>query len=350
MFNEIKEYCKNCERCCVAKSENQQIRAATNHLLANQPLQIIAIDFTVLEPSKGKENVLVMTDVFTKFTQAVTTSDQKASTVALCLIQQWFHHYGVPDRIHSDQRRNFESDIIVHFCKIYDIQKSKTTAYHPEGNGQTERLNRTLHNLLRTLPPQKKKLWPDNLFDVTFVYNVSPNSSTGYSPFFLFFGRKPKIPVDFIVSSTLSDSVSDSDVNYDEYIQEHRKSVSELFQHAKRNLERNASQRKDRFDAKMVDPPIDVGDEVFIRNRGFTGRHKLQDVWSTTRYRVQTAIDSVYTVVSDTGQQRTLHRREINRVPSKYTSSNNYTACDVNPSLTLRRSLRLRDKQESMWD
>lgn len=350
MFSEIKEYCKNCERCCVAKSENQQIRPAMNHLLANRPLQILAIDFTVLEPSKGKENVLVMTDVFTKFTQAVATRDQKASTVALCLIQQWFHHYGVPDRIHSDQGRNFESDIIKQLCKIYDIQKSRTTAYHPEGNGQTERFNRTLHDLLRTLPPQKKKLWPDHLSDVTFAYNVSPNSSTGYSPFYLFFGRKPKIPVDFIVSSTVSDSVSDNDVNYDEFIQEHRNNASELFQHAKRNLEKNASQRKDRFDAKMVDHPIGVGDEVFIRNRGFTGRHKLQDLWSTTRYRVQTAKDSVYTVVSDTGQQRTLNRRDIKRVPPKYISSDNCHARDVKPSLSLRRSLRLRDKQKSMWD
>lgn len=104
----------------------------------------------------------------------------------------------------------------------------------------------------------------DQLSDVTFAYNVSPNSSTGYSPFYLFFGRKPKIPIDFIVSSTVSNSVSNSDVNYDKFIQEQRKNVSELFNHAKSNLEKNASQRKDRFDAKMVDPPIDVGDTVFI--------------------------------------------------------------------------------------
>lgn len=86
---------------------------------------------------------------------------------------------------------------------------------------------------------------------------------------------------------------------YDEFIQEHKKNVSEFFQHAKRNLERNVSQRKKtRFDVKMVDPPIDLGDEVLIRNRGFTIRHKLQDLLSTTRYRFQTDKDSVYTVVT----------------------------------------------------
>ena len=103
-----------------------------SHLLATRPLQIVAIDFTVLEISKDQENVLVMTDVFTKLNKAVATRDKRASTVALCLIQKWFHHYGVPDRIHSDQGRDFESDIIKQVCKLYEIQKTRTTAYHPE--------------------------------------------------------------------------------------------------------------------------------------------------------------------------------------------------------------------------
>jgi hypothetical protein len=82
------------------------------HLIANKPLQILAIDFTVLEPAHGKENVLVMTDIFTKFTRAVTTKDRKAETVANVLLNEWFYVYGVPERLHSDHGRNFESDVI----------------------------------------------------------------------------------------------------------------------------------------------------------------------------------------------------------------------------------------------
>ena len=181
-----------------------------------------------------------MTDVFTKFTKAVATLDQRASTVALCLIQEWYHHYGEPERIHSDQGRNFESDIIKKVCKLYEIQKTRTTPYHPEGNGQTERFNRTLHELLRTLPPEKKKHWPDHLSDVTFAYNVSPTSSTGYSPFHLFFGREPKLSVDLILSPAASKC---SDVNYDEFIQQHRENCAEVIEHARRNLENNAVKR-----------------------------------------------------------------------------------------------------------
>lgn len=80
-------------------------------------------------------------------------------------------------------------------CKLYEIQKIRTTAYHPDDNGQTERFNQKLHELLQILSPEKKKHWSDHLLDVTYTSKVSPNSSTGYSPFHLFFGREQKVPL-----------------------------------------------------------------------------------------------------------------------------------------------------------
>jgi transposase InsO family protein len=121
------------------RCNNRLLSQLWGHLIANKPLQILAIDFTALEPAHGNENVLVMTDIFTRFTRAVPIKDQKAETVANALLNEWFYVYGVPERLHSDQDRNCESDVIRQLCKLFQIAISWTTPYHPEGNAQCDR-------------------------------------------------------------------------------------------------------------------------------------------------------------------------------------------------------------------
>lgn len=145
------------------------VHSFMGHLLSSQPNEILAIDFTVLEPNRnGLEKFLVMTDVFSKYTLTIPTRDQRATTVAQVLVVEWFSKFGVPARIHSDQGRIFESLLIQQLCGIYGIQKSRTTPHHPAGNGQCERFNRTLHNLLRTLPVSRKRDWASCLPQVLF--------------------------------------------------------------------------------------------------------------------------------------------------------------------------------------
>ncbi|CAB4010089.1 Transposon Ty3-I Gag-Pol poly, partial [Paramuricea clavata] len=197
---------------------------------------VLAIDFTLLERSSdGKENVLVMTDVFTKFSLAVPTKDQKASTVAKVLVKEWFQKYGTPERIHSDQGRNFESAIIQELCRIYGIKKSRTTPYHPQGNAQCERFNRTLHDLLKSLPPQKKRRW------------------TEYLPELL----SPRLPVDLLLGEEEDEPQKQS---ANEWLTKHQTRLRYGWEKAGEHIRESAEKRKQRNDSKVYAPDIKVGD------------------------------------------------------------------------------------------
>ena len=137
-----------------------------------------------VDPSKDrKENVLVMTDVFSKFSVAVVTPNQWVKTIAKALVDKWFYTYGIPTRIHSDQEKSFDNKIIEQLCKIYGVKQSTTTPYISCSNSPCERLNCTLQNLLKTLPKDQKPNWPAHLSALVFVYNAMPHSTTGYQTY-----------------------------------------------------------------------------------------------------------------------------------------------------------------------
>ena len=132
-----------CRRCQVAKGDYNTPKPKFGHLIAHNPLDLVCLDFTKVDPSKGgKENILVMTDAFTKFSVAVTTNNQQALTVAKSSSRTFgFHVYGIPSRIHSDQGQKASTTKIVDaLCKMYGVERTMTSPYNPRGNSQCEKV------------------------------------------------------------------------------------------------------------------------------------------------------------------------------------------------------------------
>ena len=93
----------------------------------------MCIDFTKVDPSKdSKENILVLTDALTKFSQAFVTPNQKEITVAKILVDRWFHVYGIPACVHSDKGHSFDNEIMSHCMpcmELSNLQPCPTTAW-----------------------------------------------------------------------------------------------------------------------------------------------------------------------------------------------------------------------------
>ena len=197
MVKDAQNWVTGCHRCQVARGDYNQPKPRIYHLEANNPLDLICLDFTKIDPSKMfKENVLVITDAFSKFSLAVCTPNQMAKTVAKVLVEKWFHVYGIPSRIHSDQGHCFDSNIIKALCKMYGVEQTFTSPYNPRGNAFCERFNRTLFGLLKTLKAEEKADWPSHLPALVFAYNATLHASTGYQPYQLMFGHRVPAPCD----------------------------------------------------------------------------------------------------------------------------------------------------------
>ena len=226
MQTEATQYVLKCTRCLRRKTPSQVAPLQPIHV--TQPIELVHMDYLSLEPSKGNiENVLVITDHFTRYALAYPSKTQTAQATARILWDNFICHYGFPEKFISDQGRNFESDLIKELCKIAGVQKLHSTPYHPQGNEQCERFNSTLCNMLGTLSEEEKSDWKSYLGCMTHAYNCTKHASTTYSPYYLMFGRDPRLPID--VEFGLPKSNSGDNSSKSRYVQKLRRRLNYAF-------------------------------------------------------------------------------------------------------------------------
>ena len=276
MSRSVEERCQNCER-CIRRNSPQQ-KAPMSSISVSSPLELVCMDFLSIEPDgKGTKDVLVITDHFTKFAIAVPTTNQTAKVVAEALWDNLISIYGWPMRLHSDQGKDFQSKVIAELCKLGNITKSRTTPYHPQGN-PVERYNRT-------------------------------SESTGYSPYFLMFGRHARLPID-VVFGTDPDAARLKTPST--YVKDLRERLKFAYDVAQKNIKRSNLKNQQQYNKRAHAIALEENDRVLVRNVNIRGKHKIADKWEEAVYIVKRCMPGTATyVVQDEdgkGPQRTLHR------------------------------------------
>jgi len=172
--------------------------------------------------------------------------NQQAITVARKLTDEMFCRFSPPDQLHSDQGRQFEAEVLQEICRILKIKKTRTTPYHPQYDGLVERLNRTLLSMLATTTRDHPFDWEDQIRKVCMTYNTSIHSSTGYTPFYLMFGRQSRLPIDLVYGTG-----DHRETSPDNYAIQMKNGLKEAYSLVRKKLERTHELRKENYDRKV---------------------------------------------------------------------------------------------------
>lgn len=311
MQREVEQYVLRSCTCLKQKTPCRETRAPLTSIITTQPFELVSIDFLHLDKCKGGyEYILVIIDHFTRFAQAYATTNKSGKTVADKIFNDYALKLGFPSRIHHDQGGEFENQLFSQLSKYCGVAGSRTTPYHPQGNGQVERFNRSLIQMLKTLTDQQKANWKESLNKLIYAYNCTRCEVTGFSPFYLLFGRSPRLPIDMLFNLNAEPRSG----SHSDYVEKWKKGMEEAYKITQENMNKATVKSKRTYDTKVKSSALYPGDRVLVRNmtpRGGPG--KLRNHWENTIHTVVRQVGNdvpVYELKPEQGQgrSRVLHR------------------------------------------
>ena len=160
-----------------------------------KPFQKVAMDIVGPLPKThaGNQYILTFQDHFSKYPEAFPLPDQRATTIARIFVEEIVCRHGTPEKLLTDQGTNFTSELFREICKLLDIKKLQTTAYHPQTNGIVERSHQTIMTGLSQFISNDQKDWDVWLPYVMMTYRCTQHSTMKYSPYYLLHGREMRL-------------------------------------------------------------------------------------------------------------------------------------------------------------
>ena len=307
----------NCGRCIQYEAKGQL--PPMQPIICTEPMELVHIDYVGMEVTVATDkkpvvrNVLVVVDHFTRYVQAFVTKNHTARTMAWVLYNNYFSVFGFPQCLMSDQGTEFCGKVIAAMCSLLGVEKIRTTLYHPQTNRSAERVHQTLQRMIGKLDPEKRRKWPAHIGSIIIAYNSTRSLVTGYSPYYLMFGHRPRLPIDLLFPMRQTQMLT---CTIDKYIASLYDRLWESLAIAQDCAVKEAQRQKWLYDRKVGAVELRPGDHVLVHLDVFRGqRRKLKNRWGDDLHMVVTRVaDGIpaYVVKNNhTGKKKVVHRARL---------------------------------------
>ena len=259
------DYVRACTSCQTRKSPKTTPAGLLQCIKVERPFQKIGIDllgpFTTSH--SGNKIIIVVVDYLTKWVELEALPTGKADVVTTFFVNRVVLRHGLPETMISDRGKCFLANLTQSTLHKLGVKHKTTSSYHPQTNGQVERMNHTLAMMISMYVAEDQKDWDEQLPYICFAYNTSRQDTTGFSPFFLLYGREAILPIDVFLGAQPNPwiDVPQANVPYADRL------LNDL--HEARNLVRIRIQRaqekqKQIYDAQHHDVSFQKGDVVLV--------------------------------------------------------------------------------------
>jgi hypothetical protein len=260
MTNDIDDFIKTCDTCQRSKLSTQKPIGLLQPLpIPSRNWEHVSMDFITALPTTetGFDSIMVVVDKLSKMSHFIPTNkNADTETIAFLFFHNIFRLHGLPRKIISDRDPKFTSNLWKHLMKLLDVNLNLSTSHHPQTDGQTERLNKTLEQMLRSCLTNSE--WDTLLPSIEFAYNNSVQASTKTSPFVCVYGQNPLIPSSFVVPNIDSDSPVALDIV---------KNIGETIELVKENLKSSIEYQEQYSNSNRREVLFKVGEKVLLSTK-----------------------------------------------------------------------------------
>jgi len=324
----VRNYIRSCTSCLTRKQENLKPRGILCSIEPGAPFDLIGIDIwgPVKRTERRNRYIVVATDYLSRYVELKAIPEATSDQVAVFLLENIIRTHGVPSVILSDRGKCFLSNAINKLYHAMQIRKIFTTPYRPQTNGLTEAFNKTLGNMISHYVSQDQRDWDLFLPWMQLTYNSSIHSAHQFSPFFVLFGREPRLNVDIAF-----DLPREGNSDWEEYVTEHQERLGRIQEIVRQNIRKAQRRSKAYYDRGRRNESFAIEDLVLLYNprsfkgktnkllHRFNGPYRISEILSNNTVRIELVSRPRINQIANIESLKPFYPREL------YTSSGSDT-------------------------